>query len=250
MSTSSLMSLAYRLDPVEMARGAGLELDPWQAKLVRSRAPRVLVNCSRQSGKSTTTAVLACHTAFYKEKSTILLLSPSLRQSSLLFRKCLEVYRNLDKPIASEAESALRLQLENGSQIISLPGKEGTVRGFSSVDIVAVDEASRVEESLFQSVKPMLAVSNGRLVLLSTPFARRGFFYEEWRRREKWDYYQVDATQCPRISKEFLDNEREDIGDFWFRQEYMCEFLNAESSAFRAEDVEQIVKKDLTTWDL
>lgn len=247
---SSLNSLAYRLDPVQMARGAGLKLDPWQCRFVRSRADRILLNCSRQVGKSTSTAVLAVHTALYTSGSTVLLLSPTLRQSSLLFRKCMEIYRALDKPVAPEAESALRLQLENGSQIVSLPGKEGTVRGFSSIDVIVIDEASRVEDSLFQSVKPMLAVSNGRLVLLSTPFACRGFYWEEWKRRGKWEYYQVDATQCPRISKEFLDNERENIGDFWFRQEYMCEFMNAENAAFRAEDVECIVKKGLETWDL
>src|SRR5258708_6493387 len=117
MSVASLSSLAMALDPVQMARGAGIEPDMWQADLLRSQSSRILVNCSRQSGKSTTTATLADHTAFYEPESTILLLSPSLRQSGELFRKCMDVYRALDRPIPSEAETALKLELENESRI-------------------------------------------------------------------------------------------------------------------------------------
>lgn len=238
------------IDPVQVARSAGIDPDPWQAKLVRSEAPRVLVNCSRQTGKSTTTAVLADHTAFYKPGSTTLLLSPSLRQSSELFRKCLDVYRALDRPVAAEAESALRLELESSSRIISLPGKEGTVRGISKVNLLIIDEASRVPDELYKAVRPMLAVSGGRLVLLSTPFGTRGFFWEAWKNRKKWDYYEVPATECPRISPEFLEEERENMGDWWFQQEYMCQFLDAESAAFRSEDIEQIIKPGVEQWTL
>lgn len=247
---SNLLSLAYRLDPVQMAKGAGLELDPWQAKLVRSQEKRVLVNCSRQTGKSTTTAVLADHTAFYNPGATVLLLSPSLRQSSLLFRKCLQIYQSLGRPVAPESESALRLSLENGSQIVSLPGKEGTVRGFSAVDLLVIDEASRVDESLYVSVRPMLAVSGGRLIALSTPFGTRGWWYEAYKKRLEWEYFEVSAYDCPRISAEFLEEEKESMGEFWFNQEYLCQFMDSESAAFRSEDIEQIVKPGIETWSL
>ncbi len=247
---NKLTSLAYRLDPVQMAKGAGLDLDPWQSKLVRSQSSRVLVNCSRQTGKSTTTAVLADHTAFYKSNSTILLLSPSLRQSGELFRKCLGIYRALDKPVSAEAETALRLELANGSRIVSLPGKEGTVRGISKVDLLIIDEASRVPDELYVAVRPMLAVSGGRLVALSTPMGTRGWWYEAYRKREAWEYYEVPATECPRITPEFLEEEQESMGEWWFKQEYLCQFLDAQTSAFRSEDIDQIVKKDISIWAL
>lgn len=242
--------LAMALDPVLMAQRAGIDPDPWQARLLRSRAPRVLVNCSRQTGKSTTTATLSDHTAFYEPGSTILLLSPSLRQSSELFRKCLEVYRALDRPVPADAESALRLELSNGSRIMSLPGKEGTVRGISKVTLLIIDEASRVPDELYKSVRPMLAVSGGRLVVLSTPFGTRGFFYESWKNRANWDYYEVPATECPRISSEFLEEEKESMGEWWFLQEYMCQFMDAQSAAFRAEDIERIVSREVVSWEL
>ncbi len=245
---SDIAKLKMRLDPVRMALAASLDPDPWQAKLLRSQTQRVLVNCSRQSGKSTTTAILADHTAFYEPESTILLLSPSLRQSGELFRKCMDVYRALDRPVPSEAETALKLELENESRIVSLPGKEGTVRGISKVKLLIIDEASRVPDELYKAVRPMLAVSGGRLVLLSTPFGTRGFFWEAWKNREKWDYYEVPATECPRISPEFLEEEKESMGDWFFQQEYLCKFMDAQDAAFRSEDIARIVQKDIETW--
>jgi hypothetical protein len=46
------------------------------------------------------------------------------------------------------AESALRLELANGSRIVSLPGSGETVRGYSAPRLVIVDEASRVPDEL------------------------------------------------------------------------------------------------------
>lgn len=250
LPSDALVAIGRKHDPVLMAKDAGLELDPWQARLARSQAKRILVNCSRQTGKSTTVSVIADHTAFYKKKSTTLLLSPSLRQSSELFKKCLEVYHALGEPIDADAESALRLELSGGSRIVSLPGKEGTIRGISKVDLLIIDEASRVPDGLYKSVRPMLAVSGGRLVLLSTPWGTRGFFYEEYKRREKWDYYEVPATDCPRITPEFLEEEKESMGEWFYLQEYFCQFMDAETAAFRSQDIERIAREDIEAWPL
>ena len=88
--------LALALDPVLLARRAGIEPDPWQTQVLRSASSRILLNCCRQAGKSTVVAVLAVHTALYEPGALALLLSPSLRQSQELFRKALAVYRALD----------------------------------------------------------------------------------------------------------------------------------------------------------
>jgi hypothetical protein len=233
-----------------MARGAGLELDPWQAQFARSQSGRILINCSRQIGKSTTTAVVADHTAFYQPNSLVLLISRSLRQSQELFIKCLEIYRALGKPIPADAENKLSLELENGSRIVSLPGKEDTLRGFSGVRLLIIDEAAKVPDALYKSVRPMLAVSHGRLILLSSPFGTRGFFYEAYKNRKKWDYYEIPATECPRITPEFLEDEKEDMGEWWFLQEYMCQFMDSITSAFRSQDIKQIIKPEVDQWDL
>jgi hypothetical protein len=235
---------------VALAQAAGLDLDEWQHDVLTSTAPRMLLNCSRQSGKSTITALLATHTAISQPGSLVLLLSPSQRQSQELFRKVLAAYRNIAADAPAEAETLLRLELANGSRIVALPGKEQTVRGFSGVRLLVLDEAARIPTDLYLSVRPMLAVSAGRLVALSTPWGTRGFFYEAWTGPEAWERYEVPAPLCPRISPEFLEEERRNMGEYWFEAEYMCRFLDAQTSAFRREDIDRAFAGETETWSL
>jgi hypothetical protein len=226
--------LALALDPVLLARRAGLDPDPWQAELLRSTSKQMILLCSRQAGKSTVSSFLALHEALYHPPALVLLLSPSLRQSQELFRKVKDGLRSAGAdahPI--EEESALRVEFSNGSRIVSLPGKEATVRGYSGVALLIEDEASRVPDPLYQAVRPMLAVSGGRIVLLSTPFGKRGHFFEVWENGgPSWQRVKITAQACPRISPEWLEAERAAIGDWWYRQEYGCEFVEAVDQVF------------------
>jgi len=242
--------LAMALDPVLLAERLAFTPDPWQAQVLRTAARQVILNCSRQTGKSTITALLALHQALYCSPSLVLLLSPSLRQSGELFRKVTAFYRQIEKAAPVEAESALRLELENGSRVVSLPGKEQTVRGFSGVTLLVVDEAARVPDALYYAIRPMLAVSGGRIVLLSTPFGTRGFFFREWQEGEGWNKTKITAYDCPRIPAEFLEEEKRTIGEWWFRQEYLGEFLDAQSQAFTYEAVQAAFKEAIEPWKL
>ncbi len=243
--------LARALDPVLVAEQVGLTPDSWQARVLRSSAQRVLLLCSRQSGKSTITSILAVHTAIYKPDALVLLLSPSLRQSGELFKKCLATYKDLGRPVSPESETALTLTLENGSRIVSLPGsKDGNIRGYSGVDLLVVDEAAWVADSLYMSVRPMLAVSGGRLIALSTPHGTRGWFYEAWRSDEPFERYEVPAPLCPRISADFLAEEKRNMGEWWFAQEYMCHFSEAQTQVFTREEVDNAFREDVEIWEL
>ncbi len=242
--------LARALDPARFAEAAGIKPDPWQAQALRSTASRILLNASRQSGKSTVTGVLAIHTALYDAGALVLLVSLSLRQSQELFRKALGVYRALDRPVPSQAENTLTLELENGSRIVSLPGKEGTIRGYSGVRLLVIDEAAWVPDDLYMTLRPMLAVSQGRLLALSTPHGTRGWWYEAWRGAADWERYEVPATQCPRISAEFLEEQRAEMGQWWFQQEFECIFLDAETQAFTREDVDRAFVEEVAPWVL
>jgi len=223
----------------------GLSPDPWQASFLRSPAQRLLLLCCRQSGKSTTTACLALHTAIYHPDSLVLLLSPSLRQSTEVFRKVLTAYRTLDAGIPAEQESALRLELANGSRLVSLPGKEETVRGYSGVRLLIIDEAARVPDDLYYSVRPMLAVSGGRLVALSTPFGKRGWFHHEYTEGANWERVQITAHDCPRISPAFLEEERRSLPALWFASEYACEFVDTTDQVFSYEHVQAALSADV-----
>src|SRR5687768_12459171 len=138
--------LRLALDRVAFAAELGIVPDGWQRDLLGSSSDRVLLNCSRQSGKSTMSALIALHRALYHPGSLVLCLAPALRQSQELFGKVLGFYRELGRPVAPQGERKLSLELENGSRIITLPGSEKTIRGFSGVSLLVVDEASRVDD--------------------------------------------------------------------------------------------------------
>jgi len=234
-------------DAVLMANRAGIVPDAWQSDLLQSDAKQMILLCSRQSGKSTVSSILALHQAIYTANSLILLLSPSLRQSQELFRKLQDFYNALESDSLPQAveESALRMELSNGSRIIALPGKEATIRGFSGVSLLIIDEASRVEDALYQSVRPMLAVSGGRIILLSTPFGKRGFFHSEWTDGEDWRRVKITADLCPRIDKEWLERERQMIGDWWYLQEYFCEFVETNDQVFSYDDIQAALDSEI-----
>jgi hypothetical protein len=239
--------LRLAADPVRMLEQADITPDGWQAAVLRSQASRSLLLCSRQSGKSTIAAAVALHTALYQPGALVLLLSPSLRQSGELFKKSVSLYRALGRPVSAEAETALTLVLENGSRVVSLPGKEQTIRGFSGVSLLVIDEAARVDDSLYHSTKPMLAVSNGRLLALSTPWGRRGFFYDAWENGgDAWERVRITAHECPRISPGFLAEERRSMPDLFFRSEYLCEFCDTIDAVFATEYIEAAFDPTIT----
>jgi hypothetical protein len=227
--------LRAALDPAAFAQGAGIDPDPWQREVLRSDAPRILLNVTRQGGKSTTTSVLAVHAAVYQPESLVLIVSPSSRQSAELFRKCLTVYRTLGRPIPATAETALRLELENGSRIISLPGQESTLRGYSAVSLLCLDEAARIEDGLYYSLRPMMAISHGKIIAMSTPWGRRGWWFTAWQDEADWHKVEVPASLCPRISPEFLAAEQRTLGPWWYRQEYCCQFSDTVDQVFSSE---------------
>jgi hypothetical protein len=214
--------------------------------LLRSISERVLLNCCRQSGKSTMTGIIALHRALYHPGSLILCLAPALRQSQELFGKVAQFYRSLERPVSPLAERKLSLELENGSRIVTLPGSEKTIRGFSGASLLIVDEASRVADELYFAVRPMLAVSGGALMMLTTPYGKRGIFYEEWTSGHGWERYEVPASECPRIPASFLEEEREALPSWVYRQEYGCSFEETEDQVFTHEMVERAVTSEVT----
>jgi hypothetical protein len=224
----------------------GITPDPWQSALLRGHSQRILLLCSRQSGKSFIAAAQALRTALLQPEAVILLLSPTQRQSSELFHdKFLRLYHALGEPVSASRETALTIELANGSRVISLPENEAGIRGFSGVSLLVIDEASRVSDELYYAVRPMLATSKGRLVALSTPFGQQGWFYQAWSGPEEWERVRVTAEQCPRISRHFLAEERAALGARWYAMEYECEFLGLGCAVFDPADVDAALSRDV-----
>ncbi len=237
--------------PVEFAATLGLTLDPWQLDVLAGDWPRALLNCSRQSGKSTITALLAAAEITTTPGAMVLIVAPSDRQSALLFRTAVGFYRDLGGTVPANVDTRRSLELANGSQLHALPGKEATIRGYSGVDLLLIDEASRVPDALHQAVRPMLATSGGRMAALSTPAGRRGWWYEAWiDATADWHRVEVPATACPRIPAAFLAEERRELPARVYEAEYECRFHDADDAYFDSDLIDAVFTSVYEPWDL
>jgi hypothetical protein len=172
----------------------------------------------------------------------VLLVSPSLRQSTEIFRKVIDAYKALGRPLPPRQQTQLRLELANGSRVLCLPGREGTIRSFGGVNLLVLDEAARIPDDLYRSVRPMLAVSQGRLIALSTPFGQRGWFWQEWESDGPWRRIRITWQDCPRITPQFIAEETRAMGPSWVQQEYECLFTALEGLVYP--DFEQALVDD------
>jgi hypothetical protein len=201
--------------------------DALQMEVLGSTAKRGILNCCRQWGKSTVAGIKAVHHACTVPGSLVVVASPSERQSAEFVQKVKPWLRKLGITPRGDGRNKTSLLFPNGSRMIGLPGNENTLRGLSSVGLMIIDEAARVGDEIYRALRPMLAVANGDLWLLSTPAGRRGFFYENWTAASpEWRRISIPATECPRISAAFLEEERAQMGHAAFRQEYLCEFVD------------------------
>ncbi len=223
----------------------GFQPDAAQERVLGTTSKRGLLNCSRQWGKSTITAAKAVHQAWSAPESLTLVVSPSARQSAEFLRKAADFVRMLGIRTKGDGTNEISIQFPNGSRIVGLPDSEATIRGFSAVALLLIDEASRVSDELYRAVRPMLAVSHGALWLMSTPYGRRGFFYDAWASGGDWERIRAPATECPRIPREFLEEERAALGERCFRQEYLCEFEDSITGVFSRDLVEQAITDEV-----
>jgi hypothetical protein len=229
------------LNPEKVFKMRGLDPDPWQVKVAQEIRTQnsLLLLCSRQSGKSESDAALTLLTVLLTPPALILFLSKASRQAEeLLAYKFMPMYLPWAKYAPMTTDNDCEKIFANGSRIVVLPDNEGTIRSFSSVNLIILDEASRVSDNLYHSVTPMLSVSRGRLVASSTAFGQRGWFYNEWIDKARaWKRFNVKGTDCRRLTRTFLEGERRKMGERWFAQEYCNDFAQAVGAVFSSEDI-------------
>jgi hypothetical protein len=194
---------------------------------------------------------MALHRAIYNPHKTVVVTAKSLRQSVMLFRKITGFLNDIKWQFRTtitgiEEQTKLTIYFENGSCILCLPGSPDTIRGVSSVDLLLVDEAALCSDDLFQAVIPMLAVSKGQMVMLSTPNGRAGYFYEIWLQWEKdgidsgWQGIKLPALLNRRIERSFLDQQKKTLSPLRYKTEFECEFLDADEQLISSEMIEAL----------
>jgi len=242
-----------RDNPVEFARDIlGFVPYPEQEALLACEDRYVILNCHRQWGKSTVTAVRALHRAMTRAGQQIVILSPTMRQARLLANRCRELARGLEVKLGTDGTNPRSIVFPNGSVILPLPAHVDRLRGFTA-NLLIIDEAARVPDEVYAAATPMLAATDGDLWLLSTPRGRAGFFYEEWKQRDTagrpWRRILGRVRSGERVTAEFLAIERRRKTAEQFAEEYECEFVSSSRQLFSDEWLERSFTTEFGAFD-
>lgn len=221
---------------------AGMRADEWQERLITSKLNCCCV-CSRQAGKSTGAAALAAHTFYYRPGSLVLIVAPTEAQSSELLRRAKALLSCMPGNGGMMGNATTKIESTMGSRIIALPGTDSSTRGYSP-DLLLMDECAYLPDETIKAMLPSVAVTRGRIVMLSTPAGRVGRFYEtvaatedQIRRGEtpSWEVIRVNC-ETPEVrarqGQDFIEMERQTRTQYDFAQEYLGEFLASDSSVY------------------
>lgn len=220
----------------------GLKLYPYQAKLLEDSSKRIVACMGRQTGKTTTIAVKAIIYADTNPNTTVLITSPSMRQSMIMFdRITMLIYST--PYLRNKITRATRtiIQLDNSSRIIALPCSENFLRGYTA-DMAICDESAFMPETVITKVIfPMLSTTSGTAILLSTPWDRNHFFYKAFV-NPAYSVHRVKSSECPLITQEFLEEMRQNMTEEAYRQEYEAEFVEVSNSYFAQDLIRKCVE--------
>jgi hypothetical protein len=224
-----------RTDPALPFRAINLQPDPWQVDFLGDESRRRAMLCCRRAGKSLVSAARTLRHCLTRPYAVTLVLSPTRRQSQEYVRYVRRFDTALGHPVEVVAQSLGETEWANGSRMICLSDShEGVVGVGGNPTRVVIDEASRVSDVLYLSIRPMLALG-AELEVLSTPFGKRGWFFKIFdtpKRRAMFTTWEISADKCPRITPEFLEEEKVELGERWFSQEYFLTFTDAIDSVF------------------
>ena len=265
--------LAGALSPSYYLREAGFEPYEWQSPvLFPSLKPKLLLTC-RQAGKSTIIAGKVESTCRYEAGSDALIICPAQDQSKEVMHKLSDFVNMHDDP-RLKADAVYEKTWVNSSRVMSLPGSERSVRGYSDPRFIVLDEGSRIKDVTYNATIPMTAGGVTEILALSTPYGKRGWFYRAWTSDSSvWDKIMVtvrwrlnaeetgliegppedemkamyaeqgiDFYYSPRHTKAFCEFSLSEIGAAWYRQEYQCEFVDLVTGLFTEALIEQSIQ--------
>lgn len=203
----------------------------YQIKFLRDKSNRIIFRSGRQVGKTEACAIKAISHALSGDRRLVLNLASNREQSGILFRRIrnfLKSHPSFNSMIVSDSQTMV--VFKNGSEIHCLPGNnpEG-IRGYSP-SLLIIDEAAFVKPTVFEAIIPSLAATDGDLIYISTPYGKRGDFYNAWN-NIKFSQHYVKSKDCPNITDDFLQEQADSRPKLQYLQEYEGEFIE-EADAF------------------
>jgi hypothetical protein len=230
----NLREIAYRVDPVLWVRDVlGEEPAPWQEELLRApRGASILALTARQCGKTTAAAWAMAHAAVFMPRSLSVVACPAQRQSAEAVRRVCEMLLKAGAKLTSD--NVYGLEISNGARVLALPGSDDSVRGLTVDAWIVADEAARLTPDLISALRPMRARKpHARLAMLSTAWSLADPFWTAWSSEDpSWIRLRATADVNPIYTEEFLERERNALGETAFKREYLGIPTGAGTSPF------------------
>ncbi|RLG72479.1 MAG: hypothetical protein DRO11_02150 [Methanobacteriota archaeon] len=263
-----------RKDPVMFAKVFCKFYPHWyQVKILRDNSKNIAIRMGRQMGKTAATAVKALWFAYTRpeahsvdEEVTTVIIAPSQRQSKIMYnqiRAYIHANPILESSIIKSTQNTIRL--DNNSTIHNFPVGDDAekVRGFS-INLLIVDEAAYIKQRIFTALLPSLAGTDGSLILIGTPAARTGLFYQAFypntlkganlKFSTHWYPYSdaldvvkmgrdgvplsyADGRPVTQLSRERIEYQYETMSRVEFAQEYEARFVDESMGYFNREDI-------------
>lgn len=222
--------------------------------------PEVVCIVGRQAGKTRVAALLAAFEAALAEpcrdgeKYALLLAQDwraAIRASFSYIRSLLDASPILRREVTRE--TADTIDLANGMRIATYPCRPSSVRGLRA-RIVLLDELAffrsgeglAVDAEMLRAVRPALATTHGKLVVISSPYGQSGTLWDLHRRHHGRDgspvlVWQADApTMNPTLPADYLQRMAEDDPEA-YRSEVLGEFRTGLSLLLDPEALERCV---------
>lgn len=235
-------SLSERLQPERLLeRYNGGPADPWQRDLVHSTSDTICVLASRRIGKSSTVGVMAAQ-ELSKEEHSVVILSPTLAQSQLLFTKIARVWEMIGLPIQMVRRTMTEMHLENHSSVVCVPaGSDGeSARGYGVKNgLLVFDEAAFTPNKVFAATLP-IAEDNARTILITTPGGKHGKFYDMWTDEAEFPEVQrirASSIDLPRMAKT-VERARRNMTKLEFDVEHGLRFMGKGQPFFDADTIQ------------
>ena len=233
-------------------------LDDYQEEVLKHNGNLVLCT-GRQVGKTTIMARKAVDYMINNAGSKIIIVSLTEDQAKLIIVMMLDYTEKKNRKLIARGKNKPtqnKLNLTNKSSAIARPvGTTGdAVRGFTG-DILIIDEASRMPELVWTASRPTLLTTGGQIWMCSTPHGKQGYFWEAFQNKhDKFKVFHISSeeviqerpitqgwTESKRVEAiRFLKEERKDMSELQYGQEYLGLFLDELRQYFPDELIDKV----------
>lgn len=209
----------------------------------------IVLNASRQSGKTFLATIVACYWALSQHNQHIMLVSPTDSQVRKIYKQIMKMLAPaLNATVKSYKIQAgdSEIQFINGSVLLfRSAASENSLRGYSNTHMI-LDECAFIKQDTWQEIlAPTLAVRGKKVLFCSTPKGK-SFFYELFQRglnkENKYKSYKITYHQNPYANQEFIEEQKRILPDLVFKQEYLGEFVDS-TSVFKNVDELAVLSK-------